>query len=383
MTSVFLAGVLFLLPPPTSAPEVPQVESWALWGAFKDHFITTDGRVVDHTDGARTVSEGQAYGLFFALVANDRETFDAVLAWTEKSLCQGDLSAHLPAWLWGRDDKGVWKVLDPNPASDADMWIAYALLEAGRLWGEPSYSKRGRAVLRLIARHEVVQLPGRGPIVLPAPHGFVLEDGKRWRLNPSYLPLQLLERFMAEDPKGPWAAMREVAVELVAESSPHGFTPDWVEFSRERGYVPDSVKGPVGSYDAIRTYLWAEMLPVDSPYRERVGTAVSGMYMAWAEGGRLPEIVNTQKPDSRSGRAPVGYFAAILPQASRWGGADTAARIERQIEAFRRGELYGDPPRYYDHCLLLFGTGFRQGRYCFASNGNLKLHWKEPCSSTP
>lgn len=390
--SVLLAGILFLLPPPMTGspdetspakPPKPDLRSdtWPLWLAFKDHFITEDGRVVDHTDGARTVSEGQAYGLFFSLVANDRETFDSVLDWTQANLAKGNLATHLPAWVWGRTDKGKWKILDSNPASDADMWIAYSLLEAGRLWDEPRYTNLGRAVVRLIARHEVAELPGRGPVVLPAPHGFVLEADKRWRLNPSYLPLQVIERFAQEDPDGPWTSMRSVTVGLLAEACPHGFAPDWVEFSADRGYVPDPVKGPVGSYDAIRTYLWAEMLPADSPWRERVGTAVSGMYMTWAERGRLPEIINTQQPDSRSGRAPVGYFAAILPQAARWGGADTAARVERQIEAFRRGALYGDPPRYYDHCLLLFGTGFREGRYCFAANGNLKLQWKDSCSS--
>ncbi|KAG1316525.1 hypothetical protein G6F63_016033 [Rhizopus arrhizus] len=38
---------------------------------------------------------------------------------------------RLPAWLWGREAKGGWQVLDSNPASDSDLWLAYALLEAG------------------------------------------------------------------------------------------------------------------------------------------------------------------------------------------------------------------------------------------------------------
>ena len=46
-------------------------------------------------------AKGQSYALFFALVANDQATFDKVLAWTERHLAEGDLSARLPAWLWG------------------------------------------------------------------------------------------------------------------------------------------------------------------------------------------------------------------------------------------------------------------------------------------
>lgn len=385
MTGILALCTLLFLPPAVTQAKAPVpaatpcTDSWPLWDAFKDHFVD-DGRVIDHTDGARTVSEGQAYGLFFALVANDRKTFNEILAWTEKNLARGDLESSLPSWLWGKSKKGTWKVLDENPASDADMWIAYTLIEAGRVWDEPAFTSLGRSVLGNVAHLEVTRLPGKGPIVLPGPKGFVLEKDKRWRLNPSYLPLQLVERFAKEAPDGPWEQMQEVTVSLVAESAPHGFAPDWVEFHAGQGFVPDPVKGPVGSYDAIRTYLWAEMLPVDSAHRERLSTAVSGMYLAWAEQGRVPEIVNTQNPESRSGSAPVGYFAAILPQALRWGGNETAKRLERQIDAFRTGDLYGNPPRYYDHVLLLFGTGFREGRYHFGPNGYLKLRWEKKCS---
>ncbi|WP_239668556.1 glycosyl hydrolase family 8, partial [Burkholderia cenocepacia] len=71
--------------------------AWPRWDAFKRDFISADGRVIDvGSADSRTVSEGQAYGLFFALVANDRRMFDTILAWTENNLAQGDLSAHLP-----------------------------------------------------------------------------------------------------------------------------------------------------------------------------------------------------------------------------------------------------------------------------------------------
>ncbi|HDR9776712.1 TPA: cellulase, partial [Burkholderia cepacia ATCC 25416] len=70
--------------------------AWPRWDAFKRDFISADGRVIDvGSADSRTVSEGQAYGLFFALVANDRRMFDTILAWTENNLAQGDLSAHL------------------------------------------------------------------------------------------------------------------------------------------------------------------------------------------------------------------------------------------------------------------------------------------------
>ena len=100
-------------------------------------FIDAQGRVFDPQGDQHTTSEGQAYAMFFALADNDRATFDRVLAWTQANLANNDLSTHLPAWLWGKDKDGQWKALDPNSASDADVWMAYTLIEAGRLVEQP------------------------------------------------------------------------------------------------------------------------------------------------------------------------------------------------------------------------------------------------------
>ena len=153
---------------------------WELWERYAERFVD-NGRVIDWTDGARSTSEGQSYGLFFALVADDRARFDSILSWTHDNLAGGDLAARLPAWLWGKNKRGRWKVLDPNPASDADLWIAYSLVEAERLWGESRYGDLGRAMLERVASEEVRYLPGLGAVLLPAPRGFELEAGSRWR----------------------------------------------------------------------------------------------------------------------------------------------------------------------------------------------------------
>src|SRR5699024_4833853 len=107
---------------------------WPEWQAFRRDLIRPEGRVVDLSDSRHiTTSEGQSYALFFALVDNDPVLFRQLLRWTERNLSEGDLTAKLPAWLWGRDTSGNWGVLDDNTASDSNLWIAYSLLEAGRL----------------------------------------------------------------------------------------------------------------------------------------------------------------------------------------------------------------------------------------------------------
>lgn len=57
----------------------PAEISWPLWQDFKEIQIQ-DGRVIDDSDPRMiTTSEGQSYAMFFALAANDRPAFDALL----------------------------------------------------------------------------------------------------------------------------------------------------------------------------------------------------------------------------------------------------------------------------------------------------------------
>ncbi|HCF67064.1 MAG TPA: endo-1,4-D-glucanase, partial [Enterobacter asburiae] len=133
--------------------------TWPAWEQFKKDYISEGGRVVDPSDTRKiTTSEGQSYALFFALAANDRSAFDQLLTWTRDNLASGNLNDHLPAWLWGQKDKETWAVIDTNSASDADVWIAWSLLEAGRLWKHPDYTRTGKALLKRIISEEVVKV---------------------------------------------------------------------------------------------------------------------------------------------------------------------------------------------------------------------------------
>ncbi len=159
----WLIGFLLLLSTTGGCRQGP----WTLWNSYSASFIDMQGRVIDPLGAGRTTSEGEAYAMFFALASDDRATFDRLLKWTQDNLASGDLQTHLPAWLWGRNPDGEWKTIDPNSASDADVWMAYSLIEAGRLWKSPDYNRLGRQMMVLIAKNEVADLPGFGPMLLP------------------------------------------------------------------------------------------------------------------------------------------------------------------------------------------------------------------------
>ena len=125
--------------------------NWPAWEQFKKDYISQEGRVIDPSDARKiTTSEGQSYGMFFALAANDRAAFDNILDWTQNNLAQGSLKERLPAWLWGKKENSKWEVLDSNSASDGDVWMAWSLLEAGRLWKEQRYTDIGSASVSVI-----------------------------------------------------------------------------------------------------------------------------------------------------------------------------------------------------------------------------------------
>src|SRR6267154_5362880 len=133
-------------------------QDWlSLWKSYSAAFMDNQIRVIDHDAGDRTTSEGQAYAMFFALVANDRPRFDGLLRWTEINLASGDLTSHLPAWSWGKGPNNKWGIIDSISASYVVVWIAYTLLQAGSAWKEPHYTWLGTAVAKRIATEETAQ----------------------------------------------------------------------------------------------------------------------------------------------------------------------------------------------------------------------------------
>ena len=347
---------------------------WALYDAYVRYFVTSEGRVVDIGAGGRSTSEGQAYAMFFALVANDRPGFDKLLAWANANLAAGELGAKLPAWNWGRRDDATWGVLDPNAASDADLWMAYALVEAGRLWGEPGYAELGLALLAQVREREVVDLPKIGPMMLPGPEGFHIGEN-RWRFNPSYLPLQLLERAHRVDPQGPWRRVKANTVKLLRATTPHRLSADWVLYDAGSGFGQDPVTGDLGSYDAIRTYLWAAMLHDEEPAKGVLGHRLSALGQHWRAQRTLPPSVKPFEGTFSSDKASVGFFGALLPEVDTWSDAELSALIRQHIQFERNGDLYGGSPDYYDHNLLLFGLGYAEHRFRFERDGRLTVPW--------
>lgn len=359
-----------------------------LWQAYASRYISGDGRVIDPQGGGRTTSEGQSYALFFALVNNDRGRFDQLLRWTTNNLAAGDLGEHLPSWSWGKAKDGQWGVLDVNSASDSDLWIAYDLVEAGRLWSDHSYTSLGRRLADLIGRKETANLPGLGEALLPGPVGFRFQHF--WVLNPSYSPLFLLERLADASPQGPWAGLAKSLPAIVEKSARNGFAMDWVCYGAGQGFLPCLANGnkgaggkspaPMGSYDAIRVYLWTGMLADSDPAKMQMLHALGGMNAYMQQHAAPPEKISADGvPMNQDG--PVGFSAALLPYLAGFSNTGSVAqqlvRIQSQLDEKSNlyGAGYGGSPAYYDQNLVLFGSGWYSKQFQFGRGGELLVRW--------
>ncbi|WP_248798985.1 cellulose synthase complex periplasmic endoglucanase BcsZ [Pseudomonas sp. MWU13-2105] len=384
---------LALLLPLAAQAESCSLQNWPLWKNYAERFVQKDGRMLGSSmDPNQSSSEGQAYGMFFALVGNDPLTFEELWHWTRDNMAGADIARNLPGWLWGPTSRGTWGVLDTNSASDADLWIAYSLLEADRLWHKPEYRSDAQRILNNLDKTLVRNIPGLGKMLLPGPVGYEHPD-QLWRFNASYTPIPLLRRFSQESPSGAWKEIAESTAKMIADKNMNrfGFVPDWVGYRgtdvNKGMFVVDKFTSAQGSYDAIRTYLWAGLTSPADPLAKPILDNLDGMAQSVASTGVPPEKVQVVTGVTE-GIGPYGFSASLVPYLRAKGLPLLADQQQRIVdEALAHYSNPADPAysqhQYYHVMLSLFSLGWTEKRYQFNKDGTLKVSWEAPCASKP
>ena len=368
---LFFGSLLVAL---TAACSAAPSAGWPAWEGFKGAFVSEDGRVIDLSqEDLRTVSEGQSYALFFALIAQDRKAFDLILNWTENNLSNGDMAKNLPAWVWGKQNDS-WGVIDDNSASDADLWIAYALLEASRVWCHQPYAEKARSLGNLILNKESIEVSGLGLSILPGKVGFVQDDGAI-KLNPSYVPPFLMARFAnewADDSR--WAYVYLASQRLLLKSGETGSYPDWVLYNNGLMSLPNDEQR--GDYDAIRTYMWIGMTNNSDPLSTALLQQMTPMAAVLLKQRYMPEWFEPLNGKNANQTGPAGFQVAMAPFLQAAGLPDLAKKFNAKSLKNTNKESwvkYG----YYNGSLSLFGQGYMDNLYRFNSVGELLPRGKE------
>jgi len=346
--------------------------SWVEWNLFKSDFISQEGRVIDwQSEKSITTSEGQSYALFFSLVANDKLMFKKLLSWSQNNLASGDLGHHLPAWLWGKKRDNSYGIIDKNSASDADLWFAYTLLEAGSIWKNEDYIQLGTGLLQLILEKETQHLPGLGLSLLPAPYGFELNE-KLWRLNPSYLPLFILKRFSKEPGYLSWKNIYKTSAKTILQTSLKGVSPNWVLYSKKNKFHYTDEHNDIGSYDSVRVYLWAGMMANKSEYKKQLIKQLSPMVRHFNQFKYMP--LNTFSVSGRyKSRGPLGFSIALLPVLEK---SENFKILNIKNKKKELQDKSIGKPNYYLNVLALFSFGFLDEKFKFNRDGYLETLWQ-------
>jgi endoglucanase len=207
--------------------------------------------VVRLDQGHDTVSEGQAYGMLLAQVSGDTAKFKQIWMWTRDHL---QLSNHL--FAFHADPAG--KVLSAEPASDADLLIAWALLRYSGP-GAAAFHRDGRQVADAILAHEVSTGPNGIPVLTAGPWA----TGQAATIDPSYWSLTAFQGLAKITGNPMWLRLESGAISLMRDITHDGrlLPPDWAHIYLGDAPQPEpSPNGdaPVAQYglDAQRTVVW-------------------------------------------------------------------------------------------------------------------------------
>lgn len=364
-----LLGFLLLIAPGCREVERPDILD-ASWAGYRARFIEADGRVVRPEHDHNTVSEGQAYALLRAAWMDDQPTFDRVWRWTRQHLYGAAATPPgLMAWRWSP----ATGIADPQAATDADLDLALALLEAAGRWERPTddaappYAEAARGALQSILSAALVTDDNGRHLLLPGAWADQRRDGRGVVLNPSYLAPAWYRAFHHATGDARWLDLVDDAY-LVLDAvttprSPHA--PDWVRWWSSGRWVPEG-DDPRSGWDAVRIpwriatdALWFAEPRASRWMEQTLGPVIRARLDAgaplpveWSLAGQ--PLGTEDHPLSLS----LFWFAATRDDRDR-----LIERLEPRLLWDGDYAFFGEPDRYYVNSLAYLPYLARAGRY--------------------
>jgi endoglucanase len=251
-------------------PRDPYALPAADWRVFKERFLTSEGRIVDTGNGGVSHTEGQGYGMLFAVAYDDRAAFERMWEWTRTRLRRP--ADNLFSWRWTPEGGG--RIDDRNNASDGDLLLTWALLRASRQWKDYAFQKAAAQIVIGLQTRCLVETR-LGVQLLPGVEGFEKPEGTI--CNPSYYVFPALADLAASFPATKWSAVAGGGRALIeaARFGKWGLPPDWVLIAPNAVEIA-GLGEPVFGYNAIRVPLhiaWADPAsPLLKPFADFWGS---------------------------------------------------------------------------------------------------------------
>ena len=212
--------------------------------AFLDRYESSSGRVVRLDQGSDTVSEGQAYAMLISASIGERADFTRAWQWTQAHLQERDglLAYH---WQGGR-------VTGSEPASDADLDAAHALVLAAQKFHEPTLLRAGGRIGRAVLSHETAQT-AIGPVLTAGPWAVSSRT-----IDPSYFSPTGFQALYRASGNPTWQRLEQTSYAIInrlTSASGLQLPPDWATLDSAGHATTASApsgESPRYSYDALR-----------------------------------------------------------------------------------------------------------------------------------
>jgi endoglucanase len=313
------AGALALSrPPQTGNAQALRNQALAAWADYRSRFVSASGRVADTGNHDISHSEGQGVSMLMAALLDDAPTFDRMWAWTQRTLLREDA---LLAWRY-ESGRGV---TDRNNASDGELYVLWALHQAGLRRAERALLAQGARIARALRETCVVEVPPHGTMLLPGQHGFVFEREGAPRdvvVNPAYWVFPALHSAQELDPSPAWGQLRESGLRLLAQArfGRHELPADWLRLTQPP--TPWAERPARFGWEAIRVPLflyWAGELRHPALAR----------FARFAASPGFPAWVGFDDMSRSAYAAPAGFEAvAQLARQAAFGQPPTGVSVD-------------------------------------------------------
>jgi endo-1,4-beta-D-glucanase Y len=313
---------------------------------FLASYLTADGRVLRHDQGGDIVSEGQAYGMLIAQIAGRPATARRIWAWTKSHLSRADglLAFHAT---------GDGDITSHEPAADADILAAYALLRYDGLHDRAMHAD-GRRLAAAVLANESVPLPTGEPIPVAGSWAIVSSPPM---VNPSYwMPsvFAALARFTGDRR---WSRAAATTESLLCQLTDGGrrLPPDWAHLEDGRltpAAAPGGGPGIQYGLDAARLPLWLGT-GHSEPGRRLAAAWWTELLSGDERAAGLALSLTGEVIDARTNPLPLLAAAAAAAAA----GDLTASRVLR-ARAIGQGQ---EQPTYYGNAWLALGGALLDG----------------------
>jgi endoglucanase len=216
---------------------------------FLNAYVESDGRVVRHDQGGDTVSEGQAYAMLLAETTGDQGRFAQIWSWTRTHLQERN-------GLFAFRTDAAGKIADPQPAADADVLIAWALMRATGP-DASEYHLEGRRVANAVLARETTR---RGSSLMLAAGPWAV--GAPVTLDPSYWAPVAFEQLAQMTGDLRWQQLDDSTLDLSTTLTAGGtvLPPDWarVDGTKVSGTESPNKDAHFVQYglDAQRLVVW-------------------------------------------------------------------------------------------------------------------------------